>query len=92
MTDSEQAFDRYLELGGDEEKTGAWLLGIDCERLASDETADGLKNLWGDDSLREKLIDAMAFDDRGIRGARERAADLLAFFVEGFRDAGKQLQ
>jgi predicted nucleotidyltransferase len=92
MTDPDQALDRYLELGGDEEKTGAWLLGIDCGRLASDETTDGLKALWGDDNLREKLIDAMASDDRGIRAARERAADLMAFFVEGFRDAGKKTQ
>ena len=66
MTDPDQAFDRYLELGGDEEQTGAWLLGVDCGRLASAETADGLRSLLGDENLREKLIDAMAFDDRGI--------------------------
>jgi predicted nucleotidyltransferase len=86
MTDPDQALDRYIELGGDEEKTGAWLLGIDCGRLASAETADGLRSLWGDENLREKLIDAMAFDDRGIKGARERAADLLMLLVEGFEE------
>ena len=58
MTDPDQAFDRYPELGGDEEKTGAWRLGVDCDRLASAETADGLRSLWGDENLREKLIDA----------------------------------
>lgn len=45
MTDPDQALDRFLELEGDEEKTGAWLLGIDCGRLASAETADGLRSL-----------------------------------------------
>jgi predicted nucleotidyltransferase len=86
MTDPDQALDRYIELGGDEEKTGAWLLGIDCGRLASAETADGLRSLWGDENLREKLIDAMAFDDRGIKGARERAADLLMWLGEGVEE------
>ena len=87
MTDSDQALDRYIELGGDEEKTGAWLLGIDCGRLASAETTDGLRSLWGDENLREKLIDAMAFDDRGIKGARERDEELLDLFLEGFEEA-----
>jgi predicted nucleotidyltransferase len=87
MTDPDQALDRYLALGGDEEKTGAWLLGIDCGRLASAETADGLKELWDDDSLRDRLIDAMSFDDRGIKGARERAEELLGLFLEGFEEA-----
>lgn len=45
MTVADQAFDRYLALGGDEENTRAWLLGIDWGRLASAETADGLKDL-----------------------------------------------
>lgn len=87
MTDPEQAFDRYLELDGDEEKTGSWLLGLDCGRLASAETTDGLRGLWGDADLREKLIDAMASDERGIRGARDLAAELLALFLEGFGEA-----
>jgi predicted nucleotidyltransferase len=84
MTDPDQALDRYIELGGDEEKTGAWLLGVDCGRLASAETADGLKDLWDEDSLREKLIDAMTSDDRGIKGARERAKELFGLFLDGF--------
>ena len=92
MTDPDQAFDRYLELGGDEEKTGAWLLGVDCGRLASAETADGLRSLWGDENLREKLIDAMAFDERGIKGARERAAELLALYLEGFTDSRTEME
>ncbi len=84
MTDPEQAFDRYLELGGDEEKTGAWLLGVDCGRLANSETADGLRGLWGDADLHENLIDGMASGDRGIRGGRDRAAELLKLFIQGF--------
>ena len=91
MTDPEQAFDRYLELDGDEEKTGTWLLGVDCGRLASAETTDGLRGLWGDADLREKLVDAMASDDRGIRGARDRAAELLELFLEGFGDLQQTL-
>jgi len=76
-------------LGCNDEKTGAWLLGVDCGRLASAETTDGLRSLWGDENLREKLIDAMAFDDRGIKGARERAEELLDLFLEGFEEARK---
>lgn len=89
MTDPNQALDRYLALGGDEEKAGAWLLGLDCGRLASAETAEGLRSLWGDENLREKLIDAMASDDRGIRGARDRASQLLMLFLEGFGRASR---
>jgi hypothetical protein len=33
------------------------------------------------------LIDAMAFDGRGIRGARERAEGLLDLFLVGFEEA-----
>ena len=91
MTDPDQAFDRYLELGGDEEKTGAWLLGIDCGRLASDETVDGLRSLWGDEVRHEKLIDAMASEDRGIRGSRQKAAEMLTLFLEGFEEANHAL-
>ena len=29
----------------------------------------------------------MAFDDRGIKGARERAEELLDLFLEGFEEA-----
>ncbi len=87
MTDPDLALDRYLELGGDEEKTGAWLLGIDCGRLASAETADGLQSLLGNANLREKLTDAMASDDRGVKGARERAEGLLDLFLAGFSEA-----
>ena len=87
MIDSNQAFVRYIALEGNVDKTGAWLLGLDCGRLASAQTAAGLRGLWGDGDRREKLINAMAFDERGIRGARERAEDLLDLFLEGFEDA-----
>lgn len=87
MTDPNQVFDRYIALEGNEEKTGAWLLGLDCGRLASAETAAGLRRLWGDGDRREKLIDAMAFDGRGIRGARERAEELIDLFLLGFQEA-----
>jgi predicted nucleotidyltransferase len=87
MTDPSQVFDRYIELEGNEEKTGAWLLGLDCGRLASAQTAAGLRRLWGDGDRRETLIDAMAFDERGIKGARKRAEELLDLFLEGFEDA-----
>lgn len=90
MTDPDQALDRYLELGGDEEKTGAWLLGIDCGRLANAETADGLRSLWGDEVRREKLVDAMASEDQGIRGSRQRAAEMLMLFLEGFEEANHE--
>ena len=91
MTDPEQALDRYITLEGNEEKTGAWLIGVDCGRIANAETADGLRGLWGDADLREKLVDAMASDERGIRGARDRAAELLALFLEGFGDIRQTL-
>ena len=87
MIDSNQAFDRYIGHEGNVERTGAWLLGLDCGRLASAQTAAGLRRLWGDGDRREKLIDAMAFDERGIRGARKRAEGLLDLFLEGFEDA-----
>ena len=87
LTDPDQALDRHLELGGDEEKTGAWLLGLDCGGLASAETAEGLRSLWVDGNQREKLINAMASDDRGIRGARDRASQLLTLFLEGFENS-----
>ena len=86
-TDPNQVFDRYIELEGNEEKTGAWLLGWDCGRLASAQTAEGLRSLWGDGDRREKLINAMAFDERGSKGACERAEELLNLFLEGFEDA-----
>ena len=84
MTDPEQALDRYITLEGNEEKTGAWLLGLDCGRISNAETVDGLRGLWGDKERREKLIDGMASDDRGLKGAHKRAEDLLALFLEGF--------
>jgi predicted nucleotidyltransferase len=91
MTDPEQVLDRYIELGGDEEKTGAWLLGIDCGRLASAETADGLRSLWEDSVRHEKLIEAMASEDQGIRGSRQKAAEILTLFLEGFKEANHAL-
>jgi hypothetical protein len=57
---------------------------VDCGRLASFETADELRQLWSDKERLEKLIDGMASDDRGLKGAHKRAEDLLALFLEGF--------
>ena len=81
MTDPDQALDRYITFEGNEEKTGAWLLGLDCGRIANAETADGLRGLWGDKERQEKLIDSMAFDDRGLKGAHKRAEELLDLFL-----------
>ena len=87
MTDPNQALDRYLSFDCDEEKTGAWLLGKDCGTLANDETAAGLSGLWGKPGKREKLINGMASEERGIKGSRQKAESLLSLFVEGFEEA-----
>ena len=83
MTDQHQAWDRFFSLDCDEEKTGAWLLGVDTRRIANAETMASLRELFGDPTRREQLIDAMASEDRGIRGARQRAEQMLGLFLEG---------
>ena len=87
MSDPDQALDRWLALECDEEKTGAWLLGKDCGQLAQAETAEALQQLWGEPRRREQLLDGMASNELGIKGARQRAEELLELFLEGFREA-----
>jgi predicted nucleotidyltransferase len=89
MTDPDQALDRYLALDCNEEKTGAWLLGVDCGLLASSDTAAALRQLWGDDERRDRLIQGMASDETGIKGARQRAEELLELFLQGFEQGRK---
>jgi predicted nucleotidyltransferase len=84
MSDPDQALDRWLALACDEEKTGAWLLGKDCGLLAKAETAEALQQLWGDKQRREQLLDGMVSNELGIKGARQRAEELLELFLEGF--------
>lgn len=83
MTDQHQAWDRFCSLDCDEEKTGAWLLGVDASRMTSDETMTSLRKLLGDQTRRDQLIDGMASEDRGIRGSRQRAESMLGLFLEG---------
>ena len=87
MSDPDQALDRWLALDCDEEKTGAWLLGKDCGLLAKAETAEALQQLWDDERRREQLLDGMASNELGIKGARQRAEKLLELFLEGFRES-----
>lgn len=89
MTDPDQGLDRYLALDCNEEKTGAWLLGVDCGLLASSDTAAALRQLWGADERRDKLIQGMASDEAGIKGASQRAEELLELFLQGF-EQGRQ--
>jgi hypothetical protein len=83
MTDPHQAWDRFYSLDCDEERTGAWLLGMDASNIASTETMASLRELLGEPARREQLIDDMASGDRGIRGARQRAESMLRLFLEG---------
>jgi len=83
MTDPHQAWDRFYSLDCDEERTGAWLLGMDASSIASTQTMAKLQELLGDPARREQLIDDMASGDRGIRGARQRAESMLGLFLEG---------
>jgi predicted nucleotidyltransferase len=84
-----QALDRFLSLDCDEEKTGAWLLGIDCGRIASSETMASLQTVLSEPDRREQLIDGMVADDRGIKGARQKAEQLLSLFMEGMEEAAE---
>jgi len=84
MTDPDQALDQYLALECNDEKTGAWLLGLDCGQLASPDTAVALRGLLRDENRRESLIGGMASADRGVKGAVQRAEELLDLFIQGF--------
>ena len=86
MTDPDQAWDRYFSLDCDEERTGAWLLGMDSSRISTPETMLGLRELVGNTRRREQLIDGMASEDRGVKGSRERAEQLLGLFIEGLEE------
>lgn len=83
MTDPHQGWDRFFSLDCDEEKTGAWLLGMDTARIASPETLASLHELLGNTTQREQLIDGMAAEDRAITGTRQKAELLLDLFQEG---------
>jgi predicted nucleotidyltransferase len=84
MTDPDQALDRWVALECDDEKTGAWLLGKDCGQLAQAKTAEALQQLWGESRLRDQLLDGMVSNELGVKGARQRAEELLELFLEGF--------
>jgi predicted nucleotidyltransferase len=86
MTDPDQAWDRYFSLDCDEEKNGAWLLGLDAGRIVSSVTMASLQELLGDTNRREQLIDGMASEDRGIKGARQKSDQLLGLFIEGLEE------
>ncbi|MEB3319346.1 MAG: nucleotidyl transferase AbiEii/AbiGii toxin family protein [Cyanobium sp.] len=86
MTDQNQAWDRFFSLDCDEEKTGAWLLGLDAGRIVSSETMASLRELLGDTNRREQLIDGMASEDRGVKGARQKSDQLLGLFMEGLEE------
>ncbi len=89
MTDPDQAWDRYFSLDCDEEMTGAWLLGKDSGRISTPETMVGLRELLGNTRRREHLLDGMASEDRGIKGARQRAEQLLEQFLEGLEEGAE---
>lgn len=86
MTDPGQAMDKYLALEGNEEHTGAWLLGRDCALLAEGATMAELSALLGDEARRERLVGDMIRGEEGIKGALDRARDLLTLFCEGLGD------
>jgi predicted nucleotidyltransferase len=86
MTDPDQAWDRYFSLDCDEERTGAWLLGMDSGKISTPETMVGLRELLGNTRQHEQLIDGMASEDRGVKGARQRAEQLLDLFIEGLEE------
>lgn len=83
MRDPEQCLEKYLALEGNVERTGAWLLGRDCALLAEGATLVGLSALLGDKAKRERLLSDMIRGEQGIKGALDRAKDLLTLFCEG---------
>jgi predicted nucleotidyltransferase len=86
MTDPGQALEKYLALECNEERTGAWLLGRDCALLAQSSTLADLTSVLEDDATRQKLLLDMIRGEEGIRGALDRARDLLELFCEGLSD------
>lgn len=83
MTDKDQALEMYLALECDDERTGAWLLGRDCALLAEWATLAALIALLRDEAKRERLLSDMIRGEQGIKGALDRAKDLLTLFCEG---------
>ncbi|NQV09902.1 MAG: nucleotidyl transferase AbiEii/AbiGii toxin family protein [Cyanobacteria bacterium] len=83
FTDPDQALEKYLALECNDERTGAWMLGRDCALLAEGETSAELGALLGDETTRERLLSDMIRGEGGIRGALDRARDLLTLFCEG---------
>jgi hypothetical protein len=75
-----------MALEGNEERTGAWLLGRDCALLAEGATLAGLSALLGDEARRERLVGDMIRGEEGIKGALDRARDRLTLFREGLGD------
>jgi hypothetical protein len=67
MTDPHRAWDRFFSLDCDEEKSGAWLMGVVAARIASPETMIGLWSKLSESSQRERLIDGMASAHDGIK-------------------------
>jgi hypothetical protein len=62
------------------------LLGLDAGRIVSSVTMASLQELLGDTNRREQLIDGMASEDRGIKGARQKSDQLLGLFIEGLEE------
>ena len=83
MMGSNQCFDQYMALEGNEERTGAWLLGRDCALLAEGQTLAELRALLGDGGKRERLVNDMIRGEEGIKEALDRARDRLTLFREG---------
>ena len=81
--DLHQAWDRFFSLDCDEEKTGAWLMGVVAARIASPETMISLWSILSESSQRERLIDGMASDHDGTKEWRSKAEELLGLFVDG---------
>jgi predicted nucleotidyltransferase len=86
MMGSNPCFDKYMALEGNEERTGAWLLGRDCALLAEGATLVELSALLGDEAKRERLLGDMIRGEEGIKGALDRARDRLTLFREGLGD------
>lgn len=83
MMGSNQCFDQYMALEGNEERTGAWLLGRDCALLAEGQTLAELRALLGDGGKRVRLVNDMIRGEEGIKEALDRARDRLTLFREG---------
>lgn len=86
MTDSDQTLEKWKALKYNDERTGAWLLGRDCALLAEGATLAELSALLGEEAKRERLVNDMIRGEEGIKGALDRAKDLLTLFCEGLGD------